>query len=91
MAKDFTSTRLTPNPCRNCGDILDTASALDHKIPKPGDISLCFNCGEIGIFDENLVLQKPHDEVILLMKMPQFTRIRLLEAQSQIRHRGRIR
>ena len=71
--------------------MIDTASDLEGKKPKPGDISMCLNCGEINVFDENLLVTKVRDEVMFLMQLPQFQRIRLLEVQSQIRHRGRIR
>lgn len=29
------------------------------KVPTEGDVSICFNCGELGIFDSPTVIREP--------------------------------
>lgn len=50
-------------PCPHCGEELDVASGLGTQDgPKPGDISLCIDCGGVNIFDENLKPRLPTQE-----------------------------
>jgi hypothetical protein len=55
------TTGLPPSPCRSCGKVND-AGAWNERHGKPGlgpgDISLCWYCGEIGILDEDRKLRK---------------------------------
>ena len=44
--------------CCNCGKKLDAHTPVEGKDkPVEGDFSLCFYCGHIFYFDENLALQ----------------------------------
>lgn len=51
--------RLLPAHCPNCGTRLDAAAAADGSAstPKHGDLSICFRCGEILEFNEQLRLR----------------------------------
>lgn len=44
--------------CLNCGHRLDGASGLnsDNK-PRPGDWSVCIQCGSVAVFDRKLRLR----------------------------------
>lgn len=46
--------------CPTCNYVMDDATAADHSDvkPKPGDPSLCINCGEALTFDDKLVLRR---------------------------------
>jgi len=49
------------NVCSACGYEHDAASIVggsDHR-PRPGDMSLCINCGHLAAFDEQLRLREP--------------------------------
>ncbi len=48
--------------CKVCGYSADRAteakSGLPH-CPTPGDVTICLKCGEIYVFDENLMIREP--------------------------------
>lgn len=53
-----------PNLCPYCGYFFDMAAAHDGGAdqPSPGAISLCLNCGEAGIFTDDLSTRKMTDQ-----------------------------
>lgn len=54
------SVRVPKSLCPYCDNKLDAAGSLDGEhTPQNGDISLCINCAQILMFDENLQLRKP--------------------------------
>jgi hypothetical protein len=56
--------RLKPSKCPSCGKKLDGASKLggNNERPKPGNVSICSDCCNISIFDENMDLRLPTPE-----------------------------
>lgn len=80
---------LPTSPCPKCAYDMDSATCVEKEKVQPssGDLSVCFNCGEMLIFNDILVLQP----------IPQGTVIEdeskaLLESTSKmIKQRGRIR
>ena len=52
-------TRLKGSECPTCGEFQDAAAEANggDKVPKPGDVGVCFNCGAINQYDKNLKLQ----------------------------------
>lgn len=51
------TTHLDPTPCPSCGKKLDAATAVSEAArPKDGDLTVCFYCGSILVFGENLSL-----------------------------------
>lgn len=42
--------------CPYCGDVFPLATAIrdDDDVPKSGDFSFCFTCGEVSIFDSTV-------------------------------------
>jgi hypothetical protein len=52
-------------PCLNCGKILDFATGIRGSKPKPGSISICFDCGHIQIFDANMKFRELNDEEVI--------------------------
>jgi hypothetical protein len=51
--------------CLDCGKILDAATdAFGDEKPAPGDASICFHCGHIMAFADNLTLRPLTDEEI---------------------------
>lgn len=54
--------------CPYCNSQLDRSEGFstynpDDRLPQPGDVSVCAECGEPAIFDEDMVMVKPTDEV----------------------------
>lgn len=53
-----------PSTCPVCGNKLDAATHVKEKeiVPAPGDISICFYCATVSMFDENLKLEQMTNE-----------------------------
>lgn len=57
---DQAERRLTT--CPSCGSKHDACSAIGYdepQVPDPGNISLCIDCGDLSVFDDNLELRLP--------------------------------
>src|SRR4051812_16227606 len=55
----FTSTRVAPSPCPNCGHVLDAATSESALPPEPGDITVCVGCSTILVFEDGMKLALP--------------------------------
>lgn len=90
----FRTYNVKPMQCPTCGDVMDRASTLEDidrgkSPPVAGDVTLCFNCGEVLVIDPE---EKCHVPTILeMMDWPQPLRIAVLEIQGVLKRRGRIR
>jgi hypothetical protein len=52
--------------CFGCDRVLDAASnTIGESMPKPGNITVCLDCGHIMVFGDNLQLRNPNDQEIL--------------------------
>ena len=50
----------TENVCRKCLKPLDAATHADGKsTPNAGDVSICFYCGTLSLYDDQLRLRQP--------------------------------
>lgn len=55
----LTTTRTRKSPCPRCGRECDAATSTEPgKVPEPGSVSICAYCGEINLFDEDLILRR---------------------------------
>lgn len=46
--------------CPYCGYKVDRCASVGSTAqPKPGDVSLCFQCMEVAFFDDSLQLRRP--------------------------------
>lgn len=79
---------MNPSQCPICGYNVDAATELHHEpiSPKPGDFSLCLNCGSLNKFGDDLGLVESTEDDILLLAADQFVEVR--KAQDYIRKRG---
>ncbi len=59
--------RLAKTVCPACDKRLDAATAGDGSdvLPKPGDVSLCIECGQILRFTSDMSLEIAPDEVLV--------------------------
>ena len=50
--------------CTACGHFLDRAGGVDNndRKPKPGDVSICIECGHIMVFGDDMQLRDPTGE-----------------------------
>jgi hypothetical protein len=79
---------VTPkDQCPYCGAQMDRASGIiQHEThqPRPGDVTLCFYCAELNIFDKGLKMRKPTDlETFEIMTAPTWPEVE--KAQKLIR------
>lgn len=76
---DDATTEMTPSPCPGCGVVNDMATSAGGKNrPSPGSISICFRCGHISAFSEDMRLREltdaemhevaGHPKIIAIMK-----------------------
>jgi hypothetical protein len=48
--------------CINCGEVQEAATGINvEDAPGEGDVSICFKCGHIAIFNANMQLRNPTD------------------------------
>jgi hypothetical protein len=46
------------NKCISCGEITNKHSGITTiKQPEPGDISICFKCAFVGVYEEDLTIR----------------------------------
>ena len=45
--------------CPACGKAIECASHPAARVPIPGDVSICFQCGNIMLFAADMTLRKP--------------------------------
>ena len=87
-----TSTHAPPYTC-GCGAVLDCASGLQHgEVPEPGAISLCFCCGALLTFREDLTQRElTEDEIVALpaQVLQLLARAEEVRRLAQARRRGR--
>lgn len=70
--------------CGNCGHALTQATGVrgEAVAPKPGDVTICVECGNVMIFNEVMDVRKvTHED---LVRMPLATLITIRSAQVTI-------
>lgn len=74
------TTKLGTDYCPSCDGILDTCTSTDgEEVPSPGDVTLCFYCGEVLQFTDDMSTQILPDVVIDSFDEEQKTYIRRLQ------------
>jgi hypothetical protein len=69
----MTHHRFPPSSCPFCLKAQDTASMPDSSAPVPGDIAFCLDCGELAVFDADMIFRKPTEaELAELAGQPAF-------------------
>lgn len=75
--------------CHGCGLEAsihkETLTPDGSRMPDPGDLSICSRCGEINVFNDILVLEKPDDLDALLSELSPEDRQALHARVAQIR------
>jgi hypothetical protein len=82
----------TRHRCPHCGSVNDRASGLGHDNtggPVDGDVSLCFQCAEFGVFDRSVPggVREPTPEEVADIR----SEASAMRAQAELKSlRGRI-
>lgn len=59
-------TATKPTPCPSCGKQLDAYTAIkEGKKARPGDITLCWYCGHIMAFADDLTVRNLTDDEVV--------------------------
>lgn len=57
------TTRVPSNRCPVCKYQMDAATGVEPETkPKPGDVSICWQCGAVLIFDTDLTSRLPTEQ-----------------------------
>lgn len=73
----MTAHRTSPRPCWHCFAPNDAATGADHdEAPTDGDVTLCIECGEWGIFEGESVRKPTDDEYVEIVDNPITARMR---------------
>lgn len=78
-----------PDLCCGCGEVFTKCTKMNSSKPgllKPGDFSLCSNCGQLHRMGEDGFLLEAHDSD--LGDLPVMGIIQIKGAQYHIRERG---
>lgn len=63
---------IPPSQCPTCMKVLDrSAPEDDGDGPSRGDMTVCLHCGEILVFDQNLLLTPVTNEALNQLKISQ--------------------
>lgn len=87
-------TRMETN-CPHCGVEIDAAQPAPGENPdavlKGGSVTMCLNCAETGIFDDDLTLRKPTEEELAefeqddhYLRLRDLTRQKVLERHTHV-------
>lgn len=57
MDELFKTTQVPQHPCLKCGKPLSAATSFEKAEPRPGDISICVECGNVAAYAEGLSLR----------------------------------
>ena len=81
----MTTTKLPLCICPRCGHKLDAASTPDGSdhVPKPGDVTLCIECGCLFEFDSQMRVKK-----VDLHTLPRDVRAEVIRVQNAIHRVG---
>lgn len=79
------STNLPPDTrCPTCKGELNAASTGNKIAPRPDDISICWHCGAVLLFNHDLTMRLPSKrELAFIMQNPLVER--LLEGRKQVK------
>lgn len=71
--------RMPPQLC-GCGKVLDAATGKDGHAPEPGNVSICWGCGQVLQFTAELGLQAMTDDEIATLPAEARTLLRKMQS-----------
>jgi|tagenome__1003787_1003787.scaffolds.fasta_scaffold18642917_1 hypothetical protein len=52
--------------CTNCGELSNAAASVNtDEWPSPGHFAICFECGHLMVYGDELTLREPTDAEVL--------------------------
>lgn len=72
--------------CMECGYVLECATHPedDNIRPEPGNLSICFNCGNLGIYTEGMFIRNLEEQELEEIKEDRETWEYILNLQHKI-------
>lgn len=84
IAPGFRTAKLEPHQCPACGYAMDAATNAEPGVditPSPGSASICFRCGALAIYTDELQLRAPAaEELADIKRSPQWPIIERIQA-----------
>jgi len=82
----FDSFEMKPQACPACGYLMDRSAPITGTAsPEEGDVSICFHCSAINLFDAAGALHLASDEELRLLQEHRGKWATIVEAQRLIR------
>lgn len=80
-------------PCPNCGDMLEGATNMFDgcQEPKDGDVSLCFRCGHVLVFEAGRPRNPTSEEMYRIAGDRRLLLLQRMRASQQPHHRDEDR
>lgn len=90
---DGITPKIPMQSCPQCGYDMNAATAtlLKNRAPKAGDVTFCFNCGHMMLFDSGLMMVEITPEVWSEMHKQRGLIRQVLAIQARIRAMGEKR
>lgn len=80
------TTKMGDDNCPTCNAVINSSTAIgEDAVPVPGDLSICFECGEYLYFESDMNLGVLPD--LLFHEQDNETRYQLIKARKLIRMR----
>jgi hypothetical protein len=90
-AKRKNKAPLPTSCCPSCGKTLNAATHINFTTPepKPGDLSVCFYCGDLACYNDILVLEPASPEMLVLVPPELIAKITALRFLTRRTHPAR--
>jgi hypothetical protein len=83
------SVRVPKTECPKCKQPLDGATSMERDYgPKTGDVSLCYYCATLLIYDDDLTQRKPTPEELKEIGKDHYTMLMLAIGREKIKQRN---
>jgi len=68
MTEELFTTEVTKGACPYCGYIIEAATGNGPRPPKRGDVSVCIECLNVVMFNDDLTIVKPDPETFAAVR-----------------------
>lgn len=80
---------LEEDNCPYCGAIFNAVSSINTNVPKPEDVSICTDCGNIFQFGDGMKPQKATEETLQSLNKQEVKEVR--ERIKELKWQGELK